>query len=88
VYYLLQQPLLQYRLKGGMPGLTNDSPASEEITIDEAMALTGKSRDTLMRWKARGKVTARTVETEYTQRQRRILFRRSEIEALAGPKEG
>ena len=68
--------------------MTNDSPAGEEITIDEAMKLTGRSRDTLMRWKARGKVKARTVETEYTQRQKRVLFLRSEIEALAGPKEG
>jgi NAD(P)H-hydrate repair Nnr-like enzyme with NAD(P)H-hydrate epimerase domain len=59
------------------------SSADEEIDIAEAMRISGRTRDTLMRWKRAGKVAARTVETEYTQRQRRVLFRRSEIEALA-----
>ncbi len=71
-----------------MPGMTEERPASDEIDIDEAMRLTGRTRDTLMRWKANGKVTARVVSAPVVQRQRRILFRRSEIEALAGPKEG
>lgn len=58
-------------------------PTAEEIDITEAMRLTGKTRDTLMRWKKIGKVRARTVVTEYTQRQRRLLFQRSDIEKLA-----
>lgn len=64
--------------------MTEERPADEEITIDEAMRLTGRTRDTLMRWKKAGKVAARTVDAEYMQRQRRILFRRSEIESIAG----
>lgn len=70
-----------------MPDMLEDIPASDEITIDEAMRITGRKRDTLMRWKAAGKVTARVVAAPITQRQRRILFRRSEIESLAGKKE-
>lgn len=64
--------------------MTHDSPASEEIDITEAMRITGKSRETLMRWKRQGKVTTRTEDREYAQRQRRVLFRRAEIEQLAG----
>ena len=71
-----------------MPGMTNESPASDEITIEEAMRISGRKRDTLMRWKRTAKLTTRIVEAQVTKRQRRILFRRSEVEALAGPKEG
>lgn len=70
-----------------MPDMSEESPADEEITIDEAMRLTGRTRDTLMRWKATGKVTARVVTAPITQRQRRILFHRSEIERVAGKRE-
>lgn len=71
-----------------MPAMTHDSSAGDEIDIDEAMRLTGKSRETLMRWKRQGKLTARTEDREYAQRQRRVLFRREEIERLAGQQEG
>lgn len=64
--------------------MQNDSPASEEIDITEAMRITGKSRRTLMRWKEEKGLTARTEVKEFTQRQRRVLFRREEIEKLAG----
>lgn len=65
--------------------MTTDSPASdEEITIDEAMRLTGKSRAALMKLKERGKLTARVVLIEQRQHNRKVLFHRSEIEALAG----
>lgn len=70
-----------------MPAMTNDSSAGEEIDITEAMRITGKSRETLMRWKRQGKVTSRTEDREYAQRQRRVLFRKDEIERLAGQTE-
>lgn len=62
--------------------MTTDNPANDEIDIDEAMRLTGKSRATLMRWKKT--LTTRTEVREFTQRQPRIVFLRSEIEQLAG----
>ena len=64
--------------------MTNESLANDEIDIDEAMRLTGKSRATLMRWKDEKSLTTRTTVRVHTQRQRRLLFLRSEIEALAG----
>lgn len=64
--------------------MKTDDPASEEIDIDEAMRITGKSRATLMRWKREKGLTTRTAIQEYTQRQSRVLFRRDEIEALTG----
>lgn len=64
--------------------VTHESPTSDEIDITEAMRITGKSRETLMRWKRQGKVTTRTEEREYAQRQRRVLFQRDEIERLGG----
>lgn len=63
--------------------MTHERPTTDEIDITEAMQITGKSRETLMRWKKAGKLTARTEEREYLQRQRRVLFRRSEVESLA-----
>lgn len=66
-----------------MPAMTANSSA-EEIDITEAMRITGKSRETLMRWKRQGKLTARTEDREYAQRQRRVLFRKDEVERLAG----
>jgi hypothetical protein len=72
-----------------MPGMNDERPASsDEITIEEAMQISGRARDTLMRWKRDKKLTTRIIEATITRRQRRILFRRSEIEALAGSKEG
>lgn len=67
--------------------MPEDIPASDEVTIDEAMRISGRKRDTLMRWKRDKKLTARIVDADVTQRQRRILFRRSEVESLAGKKE-
>lgn len=67
--------------------MSEDRPVSEEIDITEAMRMTGKSRETLMRWKRAGKVTARIEERQYTQRQRRVLFRRDEIQKLMGQPE-
>lgn len=64
--------------------MTNEGSTDDEIDITEAIRMSGKSRETLMRYKRTGKLTARTEEREYRQRQRRVLFRRSEIEALAG----
>lgn len=65
--------------------MTTDTPADDdEITIEEAMQIAGVARDTLMRWKRDGKVSARTVEATFTQRQRRVLFKRSEIARRAG----
>jgi hypothetical protein len=65
-------------------GMTDDSPESSEIDIDEAMRLSGISRRTLMRYKVTGKLTTRIDSRTTEQRQRRILFRRDEIEALRG----
>lgn len=62
--------------------MTSESLVNDEIDINEAMRLTGKSRATLMRWKRDKKLTTRTDIREYRQRQRRLMFRRSEIEAL------
>lgn len=67
-----------------MPAMQQNTPGSDEIEIDEVMRLTGKSRDTIMRWKRKGKLTARTEMREFTQRQARIVFSRSEVEALTG----
>ena len=67
-----------------MPAMTTEDPASDEITIDEAMQLSGKSRVALMKLKARGKLKGRVVLVERTQRNRKVMFRRDEIEALAG----
>lgn len=64
--------------------MQNEHPASDEIDITEAMRITGKTRDAIMRWKRAGKINARVELRERTQRQRRILFQRSEIEKLAG----
>jgi hypothetical protein len=64
--------------------MQNETPASDEIDITEAIRITGKSRETLMRWKRLGKLKSRTEEREYTQRQRRVLFRWSDVERLAG----
>lgn len=64
--------------------MIEESPATDEIDITEAMRLTGKTRDTLMRWKRDGKVSARVETRTHTQRQRRILFLRSDIEKVAG----
>ena len=64
--------------------MENESPTNDEIDIDEAMRLTGKSRATLMRWKEDKNLTTRTTVRVHTQRQRRLLFLRSEIEALTG----
>jgi len=64
--------------------MTTPTPADDEIDIDEAMRLSGKSRATLMRWKRDARLTTRTGVRELTQRQRRLFFLRSEIEALAG----
>lgn len=60
-----------------MPNEVNQN--DEWVDIDEAMRLTGASRRTLMRWRADGKVKATTREREFTQRQRRILFKRSDL---------
>lgn len=67
-----------------MPAMQQNTPNSDEIEIDEVMRLTGKSRDTIMRWKRDGKIKARTEMREFTQRQPRIVFSRSDIEALIG----
>jgi hypothetical protein len=64
--------------------MTEQTPAADEVDITEAMRITGKTRDTLMRWKRDGKVTARVETRTRTQRQRRILFLRSDIEKAAG----
>lgn len=64
--------------------MTNDPPTNDEIDITEAIRLSGKSRATLMRRKRDKQLTTRTDVREHTQRQRRLLFLRSEIEALAG----
>ena len=64
--------------------MTTDMPANDEIDIDEAMWITGRSRSTLMRWIKEKHLTTHTQVREFTQRQPRIIFRRSEIEPLAG----
>ena len=63
--------------------MTHETP-DDEIEIDEAIELSGLSRRTLMRLKATGKIAARTEALPSVQRQRRLLFRRSEIESLRG----
>jgi predicted DNA-binding transcriptional regulator AlpA len=67
--------------------MTNENPADDEIDIDEAMRITGRSRSTLMRWIREKKLTAHTQLRDFTQRQPRVMFRRSEIESLAGSDE-
>jgi predicted DNA-binding transcriptional regulator AlpA len=64
--------------------MTTKIPANDEIDIDEAMRITGKSRSTLMRWIKEKNLTTHTQLREFTQKQPRIIFRRSEIESLAG----
>lgn len=64
--------------------MEGNDPAGEEIDIDEVMRITGKSRATIMRWKAQKKLTTRTAVREFKQRQTRVLFLKEEILALAG----
>jgi predicted DNA-binding transcriptional regulator AlpA len=64
--------------------MTIESSAPDEIDIDEVMRLTGKSRSTIMRWKRDKELTTRTEVRIHQQHQRRLLFRRSEIEPLVG----
>ncbi len=64
-------------MRGGESVPTPDD--QEWITIDEAKRLTGKSRATLMRLSAKRLVETRTVEQPFTQPQKRILFRKSEL---------
>ena len=64
--------------------MPHETPASDEIDIDEAVRLTGLRRETLMRYKRAGKLAGRVAIVEQTQRNRKVLFRRDEIEALAG----
>jgi len=64
--------------------MTADLPANDEIDIDEAMRITGRSRSTLMRWIKEKNLTTHTQLREFTQKQPRVMFRRSEIISLAG----
>jgi len=66
-------------LKGGERVAAEESNPDEWIDIDEARELTGKSRETLMRWKAQQAVAARTENEKFTQRQRRVLFKKSDL---------
>lgn len=66
-----------------MPVMTTDRSASDEIDMDEAMRVSGKTRDALMKLKKRGRLSTRIVLAEQVQKNRKILFRRNEIEALA-----
>jgi len=56
-----------------------ESDLDEWIDIDQARQLTGKSRKTLMIWKRDQEVAARTENAEFTQRQRRVLFRKADL---------
>lgn len=51
----------------------------EWVTIDEAKRLTGKSRATLMRMSKDKRAVTKVEEQPFTQTQRRILFRKSDI---------
>jgi hypothetical protein len=51
----------------------------EWITIDEAKRLTGKSRATLMRMSKDKRAATRVEEQPFTQTQKRLLFRKSDI---------
>lgn len=64
--------------------MQSDNPVSDEIDINEVIRITGKTRDTIMRWKRAGRITGRTESITQVQRQRRLLFRRSEIEKITG----
>ena len=68
--------------------MTHDPGATDEIDITEAMRLSGLSRRTLMRYKETGRLKGRVETRSTTQRQRRVLFVRDEIEALARGDEG
>lgn len=51
----------------------------EWIDMDAARELTGKSRDTLMRWKRARPIATRTEDAAFTQRQKRVLFRKADL---------
>jgi hypothetical protein len=59
--------------------MPDTNQAEEWVDIDEAIRLTGRTRKTLMLWKKGGRVEAKTEETAFTQRQRRTLFRKSDL---------
>ena len=59
--------------------MTSTDQTDEWVDIDEAMRLTGRTRKTLMLWKKGGRVEAKTEETDFTQRQRRTLFRKGDL---------
>ena len=67
--------------------MTEELPTGDEIDIDEAVKLTGLRRETLMRYKRDGKLSGRVALVEQTQRNRKLLFPRSEILKLAGETE-
>lgn len=57
--------------------------ADDEITIEDAIRISGKSRRTLMRLKRAGRLQAHISDEVVPQSNRVLKFRRSEIEALA-----
>jgi hypothetical protein len=57
----------------------DETDPDEWIDIDQARVLTGKSRKTLMIWKRDQEVAARTEDATFTQRQKRVLFKRSDL---------
>ena len=60
--------------------MANDESNQDEwIDIDQARELTGKSRKTLMEWKRLSEVDAHTTDAEFTQRQRRVVFKKSDL---------
>lgn len=60
--------------------MANDESNQDEwIDIDQARELTGKSRKTLMAWKKDQEVEARTTDAAFTQRQRRVVFRKADL---------
>ena len=56
-----------------------ESNPDEWIDMDAARELTGKSRETLMRWKKDKAIDTRTEDAPFTQRQRRVVFRKADL---------
>ena len=60
--------------------MADEQPDHDEwIDIDAARALTGRTRDTLMRWKRDKPIATRTEDATFTQRQKRVLFRKADL---------
>lgn len=56
-----------------------NSDQDEWIDMDAARELTGKSRETLMRWKKDRAIDTRIEDAPFTQKQKRVFFRKADL---------